>query len=376
MQKKKIIIFQPALAPYMIDQYNFLGDIFDMKLIFFYDNVPNDSFDQKKLTSQLRHSYSLLLKGGSLGKYKIFRWGVWKAIKKHNPDIILSYEFSLTTQFLILLKRLRLIRAKLGSSTDDSLEICLNDSFWLHKLSRRYSVKHLDFLTVFSDEVAGFYNRNFHIPEKNTIVFPILQSERRLRMEQGEIEAIAQQRLKKYNLEQKRVLLYVGRFSAVKGLAKFIEILSPFIHANPDLVFALVGNGEEYEAIKRLVASNRLENQILLPGKFEGNDLYAWFLCASGLVLPSVFEPYGAVVNEALIFGIRVLCSRYAGSRVLISSTNGIIFDPLNEDDTKIKLNDFLTSLPNADTNLLGKKSLTEDCNVVFMKAWQKVLSE
>jgi len=376
MQKKRILIFQPALAPYMIDQYNFLGDIFDMKLIFFYENVPNDSFDQKKLSSQLRYGFSLLLKGGSLGRYRIFRWGVWKAIKKYSPDIILSYEFSLTTQFLILLKRLRLIRAKIGSSNDDSLEICLNDNFWLHKLSRRYSVKHLDYLIVFSDEVAGFYHQNFHVPEKNIIVFPILQSEQRLRKETEKIEAIAQQRLKKYQLEQKRVLLYVGRFSAVKGLSKFIEIVSPFLHTDPDLVFVLVGSGEEYETIKQLVVSNQLEDQILLPGKFEGNDLYAWFLCASGLVLPSVFEPYGAVVNEALIFGLRVLCSRYAGSRVLISSANGIVFDPLNENDTRIKLNEFLMSIPKINTSFSEKKSLTEDCNNVFLKTWQKVLSE
>ena len=376
MPKKRILIFQPALAPYMIDQYNFLGDIFDMKLFFFYDNVPNDKFDQKKLSSQLRHSYSFLLKGGSLGKYRIFRWGVWKAIKEYKPDIILSYEFSLTTQFLILLKRLRLIRAKIGSSIDDSLEMCLNDNFLFHKLSRKYTVKHLDYLTVFSDEVAGFYVRNFQLPEKKVIVFPILQSEKRLRMETEKIEAIALARLEKYQLEQKRLLLYVGRFSAVKGLAKFIEIVSPFLHADPNLVFALVGSGEEYGTIKELVASNRLEDQILLPGKFEGNDLYAWFLCASGLVLPSVFEPYGAVVNEALIFGIRVLCSRYAGSRALISSDNGNIFDPLNDEDTRSHLNHFLKSLPIVDINLSTKESLTEDCNAVFLKAWQTVLSE
>ena len=376
MQKKRILIFQPALAPYMIDQYNFLGDIFDMKLIFFYDNVPNDSFDQKKLSSQLRHSYSLLLKGGRLGKYRIFRWGVRKAIKKHKPDIILSYEFSLTTQFLILLKRLRLIRAKIGSSIDDSLEMCLNDHSSFHRHARRYTVKHLDFITVFSDEVADFYNHNFSASDQKAIVFPILQSEERLKKETGKIEAIAQERLDKYRLEQKRVLLYVGRFSAEKGLMKFLEMVSPFLHSDPDLVFVLVGSGEEYETVKQLVASNRVEDQVILPGKFEGNELYAWFLCASGFVLPSVFEPYGAVVNEALIFGLKVLCSRYAGSRVLVTPANGIIFDPQNDEDTRSKLNDFLTSLPKVDTNLSGKKSLTEDCNIVFLKAWQKVLSQ
>jgi len=137
----------------------------------------------------------------------------------------------------------------------------------------------------------------------------------------------------------------------------------------------MVGNGDEHETIKQLIATKGMEDQILLPGKYEGNDLYAWFLCASGFVLPSIFEPYGAVINEALIFGLKVFCSCYAGSRVLITPTNGIIFDPLNEDDTRSKLNDFLSSLTKVNINLSSKKSLTEDCNVVFLKAWQNVIS-
>jgi len=375
MQKKRILIFQPALAPYMIDQYNFLGDLFDMKLVFFYDNVPNDKFDQKKLSMQLRYGYSLLLRGGRFGKYRIFRWGVWKTIKKHNPDIILSYEFSLTTQLLILLKRLRLIRAKIGSSIDDNLEMCLNNASTLHRIARQYSVKHLDYITVFSDEVAAFYKQKYHIPEKKVIVFPILQSEQRLKADAEKIEAIAQERLKNFQLDQKRILLYVGRFFAEKGLKKFIETISPFLTTHPDMVFVMVGNGDEHETIKQLIATKGMEDQILLPGKYEGNDLYAWFLCASGFVLPSIFEPYGAVINEALIFGLKVFCSCYAGSRVLITPTNGIIFDPLNEDDTRSKLNDFLSSLTKVNINLSSKKSLTEDCNVVFLKAWQNVIS-
>jgi len=52
----------------------------------------------------------------------------------------------------------------------------------------------------------------------------------------------------------------------------------------------------------------------------EAQQLHAWYLCSSGFVLPSIYEPFGAVVDEALIFGLKVLCSKYAGSSYLINN--------------------------------------------------------
>ena len=371
-----MLIFQPALAPYMIDQYNFLGDVFEMEIIFLFNNVTYDKFDQQKLLSQLRCKYSLLLKGIRLGKNRVFRFGTWKSIQRNRPDIILGYEYSLTMQFLILLKRLRLISAKIGSTVDDSLEMIAKESSLLHQRARRFSVKHLDYLLLFSEEVAEFYHRTFHVPKDNIIVFPILQSEQRLKKDQDKIIAIAQHRMQEYNFWGKRLLLYVGRFTGIKGLSKFIEMIAPFLQKEYDLIMVMIGNGDEYEDIKQQIAEKQLENKIFLPGRFEGNELYAWYLCASGLVLPSIYEPYGAVVNEALIFGLKVLCSRYAGSRSLITPNNRLLFDPLNENDTQTKLYHFLAALPVVNIHLADKKTLTEDSDSFFQKAWGKILSE
>lgn len=56
--------------------------------------------------------------------------------------------------------------------------------------------------------------------------------------------------------------------------------------------------------------------------------MIAWYNIGHLFVLPSIYEPFGAVVNEALAAGCFVLCSVYAGSSTLINENNGILFRP------------------------------------------------
>ena len=47
--------------------------------------------------------------------------------------------------------------------------------------------------------------------------------------------------------------------------------------------------------------------------------------------MPSVFEPFGAVVNEALLCGDYVMLSSIAGSTCLVNESNGEIIDIKDE---------------------------------------------
>jgi len=58
--------------------------------------------------------------------------------------------------------------------------------------------------------------------------------------------------------------------------------------------------------------------------------LYAWYNLASVFILASYKEPFGAVTNEALIAGCRVVVSERAGSSCLVSITNGEIINPMD----------------------------------------------
>jgi len=371
--KKRLLIFNMALAPYMIDQYNDLNKLYEVKVVFLNGNVTYDKFDQQKLQEQLNCQYSYLLKGPAY-KDRVFRFGVYRTIRSFNPDFIISYEYSFTTQYLLLLKKVGLIKQKIGSTIDDSLEICNNVQSKARLYARKFAVGKLDFLVVLSEEVSKFYQNTFQLSEDRIIISPILQNPERLRVNSKILESIANGYLQEYNLKGKKILLYVGRLVEAKGIVVFIKAIQNTLIEQVNTVLVLVGAGEEKENIEFAIESNQLKDKVLMPGRFEGDELYAWYVCASGFVLPSMYEPYGAVVNEALIFGNKVFCSNYAGAASLISANNGILFNPLNEDEVIDKLNAFLGSLHVVDDiDLNGKPSLMMNTRNNFDIEWNKI---
>lgn len=370
---KKLLIINTALAPYMIDQYNDLNQIFDVEVVFLFTNVSYDSFNQRILFSLLKCNYSFLLKG-PVYKERVFRFGILKTIRRFKPDAIIAYEYSFTTQYLLLLKQFGFIKQKIGTTIDDSLEICEHVQSKLRAYARQFSVKRFDYLIVLSKEVSQFYIDKFKLKEDKIIISPILQNPERLRSNSDNLENIANEYISNYELKGKKVLLYVGRFVAAKGLTKFINNLIPTLNEHEDTVLVLVGNGEEKEYIQTIIKDKRLYNKILLPGRFEGFELYAWYLCASGFVLPSIYEPYGAVVNESLIFGTKVFCSKYAGSSNLINSGNGILFDPLDGKQTIDNFIEFLNSIKVVDKiDMTNKTSLMSNKEISFIAEWEKL---
>ena len=372
--KKKLLIFHQAVAPYRVDQFNAISQLFDLEVVFVFDNVWNHKFDQSKLLPQLRFKYSFLLKG-PFYKGRVFRFGILKTIRQIKPDIVIGFEYSFTTQYLILLRKFRIIDQKIGSTIDDSLEICNHVQSRSRYFARKKTVKNLDFLVVLSKEVSQFYEDTFKLKEEQLVISPVLQDAERLRNNTDQLQKIAYENIDKFGLKDKKVLLFVGRFIIEKAVPRFIKSINKLLEKEEDLVLVLVGDGADIQNINFEIKETHLEKKVLLPGRFEGDQLYAWYLCASGFVLPSTFEPFGAVVNEALIFGLKVLCSKYAGSSYLVDSEKGLLFDPLNETETMEVTTQFLNLIePVGKAILKDKPSLFVDDKENFTTQWKKIM--
>lgn len=344
MSRKKLLIFHPALAPYRVDQFNAIARMFDLHIVFIFDNVWNHKFDQTKLQEQLTFTYSFLLVGPR-HKGRVWRFGMLGKIRKLKPDVIIGYEYSFTTLYLILLKKLGIIKQQIGSTIDDSLEIAHNIQSGMRGWARSFSVKNLDYLILLSEDIATFYHDKFGFNRRNIIVSPLFQDPDRLRKDADKLLPIAKDYFSKFNLRNKKILLFVGRFIPEKGLVNLVEIISPILKRNPEFVLVLVGDGAEREKLEETIERNGVKASVVLPGRYEGDKLLAWYPCASGFILPSFYEPFGAVVNEALIFGLRVFCSQFAGSSYLTSPPEDALFNPNNIDESRVKLKKFLDSL-------------------------------
>jgi glycosyltransferase involved in cell wall biosynthesis len=89
----------------------------------------------------------------------------------------------------------------------------------------------------------------------------------------------------------------------------------------------MVGEGplrSEVESLARSVLGNRLN----MPGFVNQSQLGRYFAAADVLVLPSHFETWGLVVNEAMLFGLPAIVSSNVGCHadLVVPGKTGLVF--------------------------------------------------
>lgn len=328
--KKRLLVFHPAVAPYRIDLFNELNDEFDSNFYFFRKGLLSQKFDEKSLESQLNFKPRFLTSGFDFSSRKrMIRFGYLQKIIRHKPNIIICCEFGLITFITTLFTRIFFQKTKVYTICDDSLDIAKNSPIY-RRIGRSLCFLFLDGIILGNDFAEKWYNEKF--PKMRTVISPIIQKESRILSFANECEAIAKNYLKDFKLE-KNILLFVGRFVSVKNLDFLIEVFSDYVKKNKNVVLVLVGEGKRKSELQALVERLELKDDVIFPGRFENEALYAWYRVADYFILPSTSEAFGAVVNESLVVGLPVLCSNLAGASCLINERNGRTFNPYRKEE-------------------------------------------
>lgn len=322
-----LLVFHPALAPYRIDFFNALTHSFNANFYFSYSNLKDQNFDQQHLRSLCHFEFRLLENGLEIGSRSI-RTGIWKIIRKHKPDIILCSEYSQITLSVLMLRFLFRKKFKVYTISDDSIDLSIKRK-GIRKWLRNIVSFYIDGVIFPSESVCDWYHQQVNV---TTTLFslPIVHDNDAFRLKLQNTLPVANIKRLKYGLQNKKVFLFVGRLVKIKNIKFLINAFAASLDQMPDAVLVIIGEGEENEVLHKLAKELGVESKCLFLGRLEGDALHEWFNIAHCLVLPSYQEPYGAVVNEALLAGCKVLCSKLAGASELITSYNGAIFDPFN----------------------------------------------
>lgn len=120
--------------------------------------------------------------------------------------------------------------------------------------------------------------------------------------------------------------IFVGGLIERKNILPLLQTLSPYLNQIDEFVIA--GTGYLIEKVQEF-AKDKTNVRIL--GSVDNRDISTLISQYDLLILPSLFDGWGAVVNEALTAGTRVLCSDRCGASVLIddAGVRGRVF-PLN----------------------------------------------
>jgi UDP-glucose:(heptosyl)LPS alpha-1,3-glucosyltransferase len=108
-------------------------------------------------------------------------------------------------------------------------------------------------------------------------------------------------------------IIFVGNGFARKGLRSLIDAW-PMLDRDAYLIVA--GADRRAATYVRLAARNGMRERIRFAG--PRSDIERLFAAADALALPSLFEPFGNVVMEAMAAGLPVLCSVACGASEVI----------------------------------------------------------
>lgn len=121
--------------------------------------------------------------------------------------------------------------------------------------------------------------------------------------------------------------IYVGRFVEVKNLKFLVNVFNSL----PQYELYLAGFGEQEEELRSMSYKN-----IHFLGAIENAKLSEVYQQMDVFVLPSMCEPWGLVVEEALNNGLPVILSDRVGcAEEIIDDKKGIIFTTNNPDSLK-----------------------------------------
>jgi glycosyltransferase involved in cell wall biosynthesis len=106
--------------------------------------------------------------------------------------------------------------------------------------------------------------------------------------------------------------LYVGRLLSEKGLDGLLDAYAGLRRSGAGAALVLVGDGEDDERLRRRVGQEAIPG-VVFAGFREGLDLVALYGACDAFVLPTLGEPWGLVVEEAMASGLPVVASSAAG---------------------------------------------------------------
>lgn len=115
-------------------------------------------------------------------------------------------------------------------------------------------------------------------------------------------------------------LLYVGQLIKRKGVERLLSAIDICKSNNIDIKLDIVGEGP-----LKLKIQNEYPDNVKFLGNLNSDELVEQYERYDALVLLSMWEPWGIVINEALLRGTPCIVSENVGAKDLINYKNGLI---------------------------------------------------
>jgi glycosyltransferase involved in cell wall biosynthesis len=140
--------------------------------------------------------------------------------------------------------------------------------------------------------------------------------------------------VERYGLQNKKILMTLGRLSAdeqYKGFDEVLECLPSLMQKIPNLSYLIVGDGGDLNRLKQKAKRLGVAARVIFAGFIPESEKADYYRLADVYVMPGRGEGFGIVYLEAMACGIPAIGSKVDGSRdALRDGQLGILVDPSN----------------------------------------------
>ena len=156
---------------------------------------------------------------------------------------------------------------------------------------------------------------------------------------------------KRLSMEEKKIVLYVGRFTEAKGMDALLQA-APALDADTGVYFV---GGEPEEKHLQFCREHGLSH-VHFVGFQKKESLKNYYLAADLMVLPTKSDVWGLVINEAMSLGLPVITTDrcVAGMELIQDGINGYIV-PVGDGE---KLRQAIHAVLRADYGAMGRNAL------------------
>lgn len=351
----KVLLLTNIISPYRIPLFNLIAreDDFEFKVLVLAENEKNRKWKLAK--EKIQFNYEVLP-----GLHTFIRcrdlpihlnWGLLKRLIKYKSDIIILSGYESSSYWLALIYA-KFLGKKLIFWNGSTLESSRSNNFLINTF-RRLFIKNADTYLTYGTRAKEFLIHYGARPKRIVVGCNTVDIDYFIK-ESSQL-ASRKEEIKKEKGYPSKVILFSGQLIPRKNLNVLLEAFKGI--DKDDVGLIVLGDGPLKNKYLEWCQKNQLKN-VFFEGFRPIEELPKYYTAADILVMPSLREVWGVVVNEAMACGLPVVVSSRAGVApdLVKEGGNGYIFDPRDSQ----RLKEILEELLNNDSlrNEMGKGSV------------------
>lgn len=330
--KYKVALLHNIVTPYRTPLFEKLSQIpfINLKVFFFSESGKNRRWDVRKdfeFAYEVLPGLSLDFKSEDLFSYWINPTIICQLIRNKFDIVISSGWDSFASQASFFICKL------LGKPFILWSESTINEKSWRRTVSLplvKFMVRHSDAYIAIGTRAREYFTCLGAKLQKIFVAYSTVDIE--CFKNKSNILKEKRNKLKeKMGIKTNGVITYSGQLIERKGLFYLLQAYKKLRNDCQDVSLLILGYGPQEKRLKEICKEENIEN-VFFTGFIEYNDLPTYYVVSDLLVLPSLEETWGLVINEAMACGLPIITTDKVGASVDLvkEGINGYIIEEKN----------------------------------------------